>query len=157
MDIGVGMASPKVAVTARVLVGSKVIFNAGKMHDESATVQSVIDTALAKAAAHSERSLIFASAEAFQEDAMERRGTILDAADLSDMHVSDLRNQFGRCFLKVHAQFNEAEAGTPQVASVVDALPVPVKSVDLLLFGLIYGVDEAWKQVLLALPEAGTL
>ena len=88
---------------------------------------------------------------------MERRGTILDAADLSDMHVSDLRNQFGRCFLKVHAQFNEAEAGTPQVASVVDALPVPVKSVDLLLFGLIHGVDEAWKQVLLALPEAGTL
>ena len=74
------------------------------MHDESATVQLVIDTALAKAAAHSERSLIFASAEAFQEDAMERRGTILDADDLSDMHVSDLRNQFGR-FLKVHAQF----------------------------------------------------
>ena len=114
LDIGVGMASPKVAVTARVLVGSKVIFNAGKMHDESATVQSVIDTALAKAAARSERSLIFASAEAFQEDAMERRGTMLDAEDLSDMHVSDLRNQFGR-FLKVQAQFNEAEAGTPQV------------------------------------------
>ena len=104
MDIGGGMATPKVAVTARVFVGSKVIFNAGKMHDESATVQLVIDTALAKAAAHSERSLIFASAEAFQEDAMERRGTILDADDLSDMHVSDLRNQFGR-FLKVHAQF----------------------------------------------------
>ena len=98
------MASPEVAVTARVLVGSKVISNAGKMHDESATVQLVIDTALAKAAVHSERSLIFASAEAFQEDAMERRGTILDADDLSDMHVSDLRDQFGR-FLKVHAQF----------------------------------------------------
>ena len=45
---------------------------------------------------------------------MERRGTMLDADDLSDMHVSDLRNQFGR-FLKVQAQFNEAEAGTPQV------------------------------------------
>jgi len=58
------MATPKVAVTARVLVGSKVIFNAGKMYNGSATVQVVIDTVLDKAAAHSERSLIFASVEA---------------------------------------------------------------------------------------------
>ena len=90
------MDAPKVAVTARVLVGPKEVFTGGRMTWSATTVQTVIDWALEKAAARAGRSLIFNGAEACQtEAAMERRGTELDIADLFEMTFVDLRNNFG--------------------------------------------------------------
>ena len=43
------MAAPaKVCVTTRVVVGPKVLWTGGKLYDDSATVQVVVDAALAR-------------------------------------------------------------------------------------------------------------
>ena len=43
------MANAKVIVTTRFVVDSKLIYTGSKLHDDSATVKLVIDTALEKA------------------------------------------------------------------------------------------------------------
>ena len=43
------MANAKVIVTTRFVVDSKIIYTGSKLHDDSATVKLVIDTALEKA------------------------------------------------------------------------------------------------------------
>ena len=58
-------AAPKVAITTRVLVGQKLLWTGGKLYNDSVAVKLAIDAALAKAAAHAERIIIFQSVESF--------------------------------------------------------------------------------------------
>lgn len=106
------MTTPcKISVTALVVVGAKEIISTGKMHDETTDVKSVINPAMDKAAAEAERNLCFVKAEVYASaEAMDRRGTVLENADLADMTVKDLRDHFGR-FIKVHAEYAEVESG----------------------------------------------
>ena len=82
----------------------------------------VVDWSIQKAAAHTKCSLAFERIEAcLSEEALERHGTELDAEDLSEMTVADLRDSFGR-FLKVHCS-SDAAVGTPtQLPSAFDSM-----------------------------------
>jgi hypothetical protein len=95
------MANAKVIVTTRFVVDSKIIYTGSKLHDDSATVKLVIDTALEKAEQRAGSSLTCGSVEACQsEAALEGRGNELDDADLTELTVADLRDGIGR-WLKV--------------------------------------------------------
>ena len=61
-------AAAKVVVTTRVVADAKNIFTGSKLHDDSATVQVVINAALEKAALKANRGLIFVSVEAGQTE-----------------------------------------------------------------------------------------
>ena len=101
-------AIPKISLKIRVLRDAKTAGDWGKLYDESVKVQMVIDWSVQKAAAHTECGLQFERVEAcVSEEALERRGTELDADDLSEMTVADLRDSFGR-FLKVHCSSDAA-------------------------------------------------
>ena len=52
------MSLPKVLVTTRVVVQTKTVFIGGKLHVVTDSVRVVIDAALAKAAARSEKELV---------------------------------------------------------------------------------------------------
>jgi hypothetical protein len=113
---------PKVIISALVVVGLKEIITTGKMYDETISVHAVIKFAMDKAAEQAERSLCFVKVEAYASaEAMERRGTLLDNDDLSDMTAKELREHFGR-FLKVHAVYTENEAGATSLPSVTEKL-----------------------------------
>ena len=72
------MAAPaKVCVTTRVVVGPKVLWTGGKLYDDSATVQVVVDAALATAAARAERSIIFQSVGSFHSQRRQWSGVAL--------------------------------------------------------------------------------
>ena len=95
-------ARPKISLKIRVLRDEKTAGDWGKLFDESVNVQLVIDWSMEKAAAQTQSRLEFQRVEAcLSEEALERRGTELDAGDLSEMTVADLRDSFGH-FLKVH-------------------------------------------------------
>ena len=62
------------------------------IYDEAIKVQTIVDWSIEKAAAHMASSLSFERVEAcHSEEALERRGTVLDADDLPDLTVADLR------------------------------------------------------------------
>ena len=103
--------SDKISVVTRVLIACKEIFISGKLYEPSVTVQQVVDITLQKAATRVERPLTFQSVEACRSDeAMQRRGAVLDTDDLSDMNCTHLRSSFG-CYLKVHAEYGDGDAG----------------------------------------------
>ena len=58
------MANAKVIVTTRFVVDSKIIYTGSKLHDDSATVKLVIDTALEKAEQRAGSSLTCGSSGA---------------------------------------------------------------------------------------------
>ena len=64
-------------VTTRVVVGPKVLWTGGKLYDDSATVQVVVDAALATAAARAERSIIFQSVGSFHSRRRQWSGVAL--------------------------------------------------------------------------------
>ena len=112
----------KVSISASVVVGIKEIVATGKMHNETISVQAVIKFVMDKAAEQAERSLCFVKAEAYASaEAMNRRGTLLDNDDLSDMTAKDLRDHFGR-FLKVHSVYAENDAGATSLPSATETL-----------------------------------
>ena len=77
------MSSDKISVVARVVVARKEIFAWGKLYDACTNVQTIVDGAMAKAAARTGRPLSFLSVEACRtEEAMERGGKELDAEDM---------------------------------------------------------------------------
>ena len=55
--------SAKVLITTRVVVGTKVVFQGGKLHVVTDTVRVVVNAALEKAAARSDKELVFESVE----------------------------------------------------------------------------------------------
>ena len=106
-------AKPKVSIKIRVMHGAKPAGDWGKLYDDSVTVQTVVEWSMQRAAAYIEQSLTFERIEScFSEDALDRRGTVLDGDDLSEMSVAHLRDSFGR-FLKVYCSTGAASPGTP--------------------------------------------
>ena len=78
-----------VNITARVMVGTKLAFNWGKLFKPEETVQSVVDKTITKAAQREERNLIFTSVEVYStEDAMAGAGKSLDSASPLDSLVT---------------------------------------------------------------------
>ena len=116
-------AKPKISIKIRVVRDARTAGDFGKLYDESVTVQTVIDWFMQKAAAAlTECSLEFERVDAcLSEEALERRGTELDAEDLSEMTVADLRGSFGR-FLKVHCSSNAAFGTPTQLPSAFDCM-----------------------------------
>eukprot|EP00966_Prymnesium_polylepis_P216412 5009932-Prymnesium_polylepis.1 len=69
-----------------------------------------------KAAVEAEHSVTLQRVEACSsEEAFERRGTELDADDLCEMTVADLRDSFGR-FIKVHCSVGSVSSGIAPLA-----------------------------------------
>ena len=115
-------ARPKISLKIRVLRDEKTAGDWGKLFDESVNVQLVIDWSMEKAAAQTQSRLEFQRVEAcLSEEALERRGTELDAGDLSEMTVADLRDSFGR-FLKVHCLTDAASSTPTQLPSAFDSM-----------------------------------
>ena len=102
------MASPKVAIKARVLVDLKELgsYMYGKMLDPTAQIQVAIDWFCDKAAAACGRDVVFHSLQAcVSEEKMDaRKGSLLDAEFITDGTVADLRDTFGR-FLNIGVQY----------------------------------------------------
>ena len=95
------VARPKVSLTIRVLEDEKTAGVWGKLFGESDNLRLVVDWSIEKASLHTKQRITFQRIEACtSQEALERRGTELEADDLSEMTVSDLRDSYGR-FLKV--------------------------------------------------------
>ena len=91
--LGLVMASPKVAIKARVLVDLKELGSYGKMLDPTAQIQVAVDWFCDKAAAACGRDVVFHSLQAcVSEDKMDaRKGSSLDSEIISEGTVQSLR------------------------------------------------------------------
>ena len=100
------MASPKVAIKARVLVDWKELGSYGKMLDPTAQIQVAVNWFCEKAAGACGRDIVFHSLQAcVSEEKMDaRKGSLLDAEFITDGTVADLRDTFGR-FLNIGVQY----------------------------------------------------
>ena len=101
-------------VPARVVVGTKTIFQRAKLFEEAATIKTIVDGLLHDAAERAAGSIIFESVEACaSEEALERGGTELASEDLPRMTVGQLRGCFGG-FIKVHVSRCGETSGAPR-------------------------------------------
>jgi len=104
----------KVVVKIRVIDGSHICLDWGKLYEEKEVVKTVVDASITKAAEREQRPLIFESVEAARsEPALDSRGTELDPADINDLSVGDVRDSFSK----------EQKAAYLKVASGGGALP----------------------------------
>jgi len=109
----------KVSVTTRVLSGSKVLAISGKRYNEAATVQIMVDDAMAKVEDPT-MELLKVESFASQEATEKPLGVELELDELHEVTAAHLRDDFGR-FLVARVKISEG-GGSGSLPSAFDPL-----------------------------------